>query len=187
MGRLDELKNILEDHRKWLSGEPGGTRANLAGANLTRASLTGADLAGACLAGADLTGADLTGADMADSYLTGASLTGANLTGANLARAILTGANLRGAILAGACLTGAKILAPDRREITLAGNALQISGSMHLFTAICRDVVQIGCIRQTLAWWLEHSVRAGDENGYRPPAIAEYRLYLELADRLLPQ
>ena len=54
-----ELAPILELHRKWRRGEPGGARANLTGANLTGADLTGADLAGADLARANLTDADL--------------------------------------------------------------------------------------------------------------------------------
>ena len=39
-----ELKNVLEKHCKWLTGEDGKERANLTGANLTGADLTGADL-----------------------------------------------------------------------------------------------------------------------------------------------
>ena len=36
-----ELKQILEDHLKWINDEKGGKRADLAGADLTRADLTG--------------------------------------------------------------------------------------------------------------------------------------------------
>lgn len=54
-----ELNEILERHRKWLSNEPDGQKANLRGANLEEADLRGADLGGADLRGADLRGADL--------------------------------------------------------------------------------------------------------------------------------
>ena len=48
--KVDRLRDILSLHAKWLRGEKGGRRANLAYANL----------AGAELAGANLTHADLT-------------------------------------------------------------------------------------------------------------------------------
>lgn len=49
----ENLPHILEEHRKWCSGD-GGARANLARANLARANLARANLAGAYLTGADL-------------------------------------------------------------------------------------------------------------------------------------
>ena len=35
-----ELKDILENHRKWVVGEPGGERANLSSADLSHANLS---------------------------------------------------------------------------------------------------------------------------------------------------
>ena len=72
--KIEDLKNILELHAKYLAKEPGGVRADLCGADLCGANLYGADLCGADLCGADLCGADLCGAN----------LCGANLCGANL-------------------------------------------------------------------------------------------------------
>lgn len=60
----NQLKNVLELHRKWINKEPGGERANLWGADLWRANLRGADLRGADLRGANLRGANLRGADL---------------------------------------------------------------------------------------------------------------------------
>ena len=65
----NQLKNVLELHRKWINKEPGGERAdlcgaNLQGANLRRAGLQEADLCGANLCGANLQGANLQGADL---------------------------------------------------------------------------------------------------------------------------
>ena len=40
----EELKNILDDHQKWLNAEEGGQRANLSEANLSEANLRFAKL-----------------------------------------------------------------------------------------------------------------------------------------------
>ena len=100
----NQLKNVLELHRKWINKEPGGERADLCGANLRGASLQEADLCGANLCGANLQGANLQGAD-----LQGADLRGADLRGANLQRADLREANLRGANLQRADLREANL------------------------------------------------------------------------------
>ena len=54
----EEIKKVLELHKKWLNKEQSGERANLRGANLR-----GSDLRWAALSGADLRGADLRGVD----------------------------------------------------------------------------------------------------------------------------
>ena len=64
----EELNNVLELHKKWLTGEEGGVRADfsgadLRGANLSKANLSWADFSGADLRGADFSGADLRGAN----------------------------------------------------------------------------------------------------------------------------
>ena len=80
----NELKSVLEKHKKWLNNEDGGKRADLyntdlRGADLSGANLRNADLRNASLRGADLTGADLTGADLRGADLRGADLRGANI------------------------------------------------------------------------------------------------------------
>lgn len=59
------IKEILENHKKWLHGE-GGCRAILSGADLRHAILRDADLRHANLSGAILSGADLRGANLWD-------------------------------------------------------------------------------------------------------------------------
>ena len=73
----EEIRKMLENHKKWLFNEPGGIRANLCEADLYRADLIGVNLCGANLCKADLCKADLCGAN-----LYGANLYGANLRGA---------------------------------------------------------------------------------------------------------
>ena len=57
----EELKTVLEEHKKWLESEDGeeGSRADLCGADLRYADLRGANLRGADLRGADLCDANL--------------------------------------------------------------------------------------------------------------------------------
>jgi nucleoid DNA-binding protein len=130
----DEIKEILDDHRRWLESEgKKGKRANLAYAKLkdadlyaaclSRINLRGADLQGADLSEADLYGANLQDANLDDSILEWASLDGAklqrasfqgaDLRWANLEGAKLEGANLRFANLEGANLKGAKLCEAD--------------------------------------------------------------------------
>jgi len=56
--KVTELKQILDDHKKWLNSE-GGKRTNLGCANLRDANLRDADLRDANLEGADLRDANL--------------------------------------------------------------------------------------------------------------------------------
>ena len=46
---VNQLKEILEKHEKWVNGEKDGERADLDGANLSGAKLSSADLRGANL------------------------------------------------------------------------------------------------------------------------------------------
>ena len=64
---VEELVEVLGEHKKWWNDEEGGKRANLSGADLRCANLSGADLRCANLSGANLSDADLSGA-----YLSGA-------------------------------------------------------------------------------------------------------------------
>ena len=60
----EEIKKVLDLHKKWLNDEEGGERADLRDADLRDADLRGADLRGADLRWADLRGADLSRADL---------------------------------------------------------------------------------------------------------------------------
>lgn len=55
----EELRAILEKHKKWTLGESGGERANLRYADLSGIDLSGIDLRVADLSGANLSGAKL--------------------------------------------------------------------------------------------------------------------------------
>ena len=120
----NELKKVLELHKKWLNDDEDGERADLHDADLSWTNLTGADLRGAdlsCanlyhaslsdadLSNADLSHADLSDADLSHADLCNANLSGANLSGANLSNADLYNANLFYANLCYASLSGANL------------------------------------------------------------------------------
>ena len=126
----EEIKKVLEKHKKWLNNELGGVRAylreaalyglNLCGVNLYGADLIRADLRVAYLMKADLREANLyeanlSGADLREANLSGADLYGVDLNGANLRGANLSGADLREANLYGANLYGANLYEADLR------------------------------------------------------------------------
>ena len=111
-----KLKDILKQHKMWLTGKEGGKCADLRGANLRSTDLCDADLCNADLCDADLCNVDLRGANLCDADLCDADLCGANLRGADLCNADLRGANLCDANLR------------DARNIELAQN---------LFDPIC--------------------------------------------------
>lgn len=80
----EELRKILEKHRKWLNNEDGGERANLQRANLQWvnlrvANLQWADLRRVNLQGTNLHGVNLQGADLRVADLRVADLQRANL------------------------------------------------------------------------------------------------------------
>ena len=120
----DELKKVLDSHRKWMNND-GGERANLYGADLSEANLRGADLSEANLTDANLYGANLSEANLYGANLSRANLYGANLTDANLSRANLYGANLYGANLRGANLSGADLRGANLSRANLYGANLR--------------------------------------------------------------
>ena len=104
---MDEWRDVLEKHAKWLRSVDGGQRADLRSADLRDANLQRADLRGANLQGADLQGADLRDADLRGADLRSADLRSADLRSADLRSADLRSANLQDADLQDA--TGADL------------------------------------------------------------------------------
>lgn len=76
-----ELFDVLERHKKWVYGEPGGEQADL--------SLT--DLRGVRLLGTMLRGANLMEADLREAILAGADMRGICGDGADFSDAMLRG------------------------------------------------------------------------------------------------
>ena len=119
---------------------------------------------------------EIEGDSLINANLRGANLSGANLSGANLSGANLSGANLRGANLSGANLSGANLRSADLRSADQ--RVFRIDGSRHQITAIDDDV-RIGCMRMSLADWLEQFETVGSREGYSPVEIAEYEAHLK--------
>ncbi len=114
----DELKEILEQHRKWVETEgKEGKQADLNKANLQGAGLSWAHLQQANLREAHLEQTILIGAHLEEADLTGAHLEQAELRGAHLQQAILIGAQLQKADLWFAQLQGGDIQGANLREV----------------------------------------------------------------------
>ena len=106
----DEVHDILNNHKKWLSsGGSKGARANFSGifgisefnfryANLQKADLRDLYLNGANLANANLQGADLRGSNLNYAILKNADLRNTDLRGTRFAKAIITGTDFTGAL-----------------------------------------------------------------------------------------
>ena len=122
----DELKKILEAHRKWVESEgKERERANLVDANLQKATLFKANLQKADLFKANLQGAGLWRASLQGANLRGANLQKATLFKANLQMADLGGANLQEADLSDANLQGADLWRANLQKATLFKANLQ--------------------------------------------------------------
>ena len=91
---IDELKEIIKKHEKWLIDEDGGEKADLQHADLQHADLQDADLQHANLQHANLRCANLQNANLRSADLQHANLHYANLHYANLRSADLRSADL---------------------------------------------------------------------------------------------
>jgi len=58
---------------------------------------------------------------------------------------------------------------------------LQIQGSKHLVYVAGPNIIGVGCIRNTAAWWNEHYKAVGRKDGYTDGQVAEYRQWLDIA------
>ena len=173
------IKEVLNNHLKWLKNDPAGRRANLYGANLYGADLRGANLYGADLYGANLYGANLYGAD----------LRGADLYGANLYGADLRGADLRGADLRGANLYGAEIKDREGNEVKIEkimsigpiGSRNDIT--MVYFTTDKKALVKCGCFYDYLDKFEKAVHRTHAGNQYEK----QYMALIELAKTMMEE
>jgi len=129
---FEDLQIILDLHQKYLSGDSGGQKADLAGA----------DLYGVNLAETNLQGAILTGAELKRANLWRVNLEGAELSCTNLKRAVMEGANLHYAVLKNASLKGVNLEHADLRGASLDNTDLE-------------DVIFTGTIYDRKTTWPE--------------------------------
>ena len=79
-----EVKEVLELHKKWLNNGIDGVRADLSWCDLSHSDLSWCNLSGADLRGSDLSWCNLNYADLSDCDLSDCDLSGSNLSGADL-------------------------------------------------------------------------------------------------------
>ncbi|MGH9426105.1 MAG: pentapeptide repeat-containing protein [Terriglobia bacterium] len=122
----DELREILQAHRKWVeSGGRDGKKADLSQANLREANLEKAQLSQSNLHRANLEKAILKKANLQEAFLKDANLREAFLGEANLKRAHLLDANMQGAHLLDANLQGAVLWRVNLEGAALGGANLR--------------------------------------------------------------
>jgi len=101
----DELKTILDNHKKWISNE-GGERTDLSYSNLSYSNLRGSDLSYSNLRGSDLSYSNLRDSNLSDSDLRGSNLSGSDLRGSDLSDSDLRDSDLSGSNLSDSNLSG---------------------------------------------------------------------------------
>jgi hypothetical protein len=139
----EELKEILELHRKWLNAEDSGIRANLRSADLRYANLSSADLRYADLSSANLRYADLRYADLRSADLRSANLSYADLHSSDLRYADVSSANLSYANLRSADL---RYAIGEMRSL----RSFQIEKYMVSYT---ESILNIGCQSHLIEDW----------------------------------
>ena len=165
-----ELKDILDKHSKWLRHEEGGERANLSDTNLRYANLRYADLRYANLRSANLSSADLRYADLRSADLSDTNLRCANLSCADLSCADLRCADLRSADLSDTNLRYTRL---ENKVL------LTFCFGKHTASFMSEDSITIGCYTHPTAYWVEHFVTIGTQEGYTTAQIQEYGRFIK--------
>ena len=161
-----ELKDILDNHGKWLRDEEDGVCADLSSADLRYADLRSADLRSADLRSADL------------SY---ANLSHANLSYANLSYADLRYADLRSADLSSADLRYADLSYANLSHANLAIFQFQRHQAFYTLDGTLR----IGCFVMPVTEWLLGFEEIGKKNGYDEEQIKAYGNFIKSCAELL--
>ena len=101
-----------------------------------------------------------------------------DLRDADLRDANLRGADLRGADLRYADLRDADLRDADLRDANLSINIFQINGSRHSLMAYDNNIY-IGCIKNSIEWWVENYKEVGKKENYTKDQIKEYGKYIK--------
>ncbi len=123
--------------------------------------------------GVDLSGVDLSGVDLSGVDLRGANLSLANMSGVDLRETDLSGANMSGADLSGA-------------DLSETGLFSFTAGRHFGFYVPWQRYLKIGCLGNSIEWWITHYTVAGEENGYTDEEIARYGAIIKLIAELYP-
>jgi len=122
----EELKQILEDHQKWMKSDgKEGEKANFYRTNLAGVDLHDSILQGANFIYANLEGANFINANLKEAHLSRTNLKNAILRATNLERALLSYANLQEASLQDAGLQEADLHNADLKKANLSSANLQ--------------------------------------------------------------
>jgi uncharacterized protein YjbI with pentapeptide repeats len=143
----EDLKRILEAHKRWLETDEMKGKADLAQADLHQIDLSQALLQKAELEHANLEKTNLEGAKLNQACLSGANLSGANLVNADLEGANLRGASLKNAILKDTSLRKANLQYAELSDVT-GLTADQLAGATVSGAKLPDDVVEFERLQQ---------------------------------------
>lgn len=132
-----QLREVLEDHKRWLADPNDGQPANLCNANLRLADIQGANLARANLQGANLEAVEITGINLSGANLQGSNMQDAHFKSANFKRADLSNASLRRFTVQESDLRRVNFSGSDLTHCTLAGNRLDSAQFQHAVLTQC--------------------------------------------------
>ena len=149
----EELKEILELHKKWLNDEKDGVRANLVNAYLRNADLRYADLYNADLHNANLINADLGHTRLSYANLDSANLNSANLVNANLRNANLVNTDLRNANLHNADLVNANLFNTNLRYAIGEMKYIKSLQCEKYYISYTYKTLNIGCQTHLIEDW----------------------------------
>ena len=59
-----------------------------------------------------------------------------------------------------------------------------ITGSRHPVLWYGKDIIHVGCMKNTIAWWLSEGEEAGRKEGYSEAELQEYKQYFLICKQL---
>jgi len=128
-------------------------------------------------AGAEGRKADLRYTDLRYVALREADLRHANLERAGLQGAYLQGANLQGTYLQEADLQGANLQGAFLEDIK-GKEIISFQAGKH-FAYYADSYIKIGCLCESVSWWLENYKAVGKKEGYSEAEIKRYGSFIE--------
>lgn len=159
-----EVLEKLVSHKRWLSDDPTGQRADFTAENLDGMNLSNQILSGVIFTAATLEGANLSNCLATEANFTGAALAGANLSNTTLVKCNFTGADLTNADLRNAVLDDSNFLATVITGVDFKGASLgSVSNIIPVYSFSIGDNTIIQAVAQPGSLQLDDEIRPWSE------------------------